>query len=62
MPDSFDPLVRHLSKRVHEMTDLDQTQSECLQLANYGIGGHYEPHFDMATVGLIDLIRLIDLI
>lgn len=31
------------------MTNLDLETAEELQIANYGIGGHYDPHFDFAT-------------
>jgi len=32
------------------VTGLNMETSEELQVANYGIGGHYEPHFDFARV------------
>jgi hypothetical protein len=32
------------------MTGLTMSTAEELQVVNYGIGGHYEPHFDFARV------------
>ncbi|KAI6189236.1 Prolyl 4-hydroxylase alpha-related protein PH4 [Aphelenchoides besseyi] len=41
-------VVDRVNKRVDLMTNLNQETSEELQIANYGIGGHYDPHFDFA--------------
>ncbi|KAL6738222.1 hypothetical protein Aduo_011792 [Ancylostoma duodenale] len=45
------PVVARINRRVEDMTNLNQKTSEDLQIANYGIGGHYAPHFDMSTRG-----------
>ncbi|TKR86888.1 hypothetical protein L596_011391 [Steinernema carpocapsae] len=45
------PVVERINKRIDLMTNLNQDTSEDLQIANYGIGGHYEPHYDMSTRG-----------
>lgn len=42
--------VRRASQRVNAITGLTTDTAEELQVVNYGIGGHYEPHFDFATV------------
>ncbi len=36
--------------RVGAITGLNMATSEDLQVCNYGIGGHYEPHYDYARV------------
>lgn len=40
--------IRNIGLRVEDMTGLSTTTAEELQVVNYGIGGHYEPHFDFA--------------
>ncbi|KAH9490051.1 Prolyl 4-hydroxylase, alpha polypeptide, partial [Bulinus truncatus] len=42
------PLVQKLNNRMEAITGLDMNTAEELQIANYGLGGHYEPHFDYA--------------
>lgn len=37
-------------QRVADVTGLNMETSEELQVSNYGIGGHYEPHYDFARV------------
>jgi hypothetical protein len=39
-----------ITRRVGDITGLDMATAEDLQVVNYGIGGHYEPHFDYARV------------
>lgn len=44
--------VEKLDHRISMLTGLNvkHPYGEYLQVVNYGIGGHYEPHFDHATV------------
>ena len=39
-----------MTRRVGDITGLDMATAEDLQVCNYGIGGHYEPHYDYARV------------
>ncbi|XP_064549963.1 prolyl 4-hydroxylase subunit alpha-2 isoform X1 [Drosophila montana] len=40
------PIMQKMSHHVAEISGLDMRSAEQLQIANYGIGGHYEPHMD----------------
>ncbi|XP_050074561.1 prolyl 4-hydroxylase subunit alpha-1-like isoform X2 [Anopheles maculipalpis] len=48
LKDAEDEMIRRISRRVEDMTGLTMETAEELQVVNYGIGGHYEPHFDFA--------------
>uniref|UniRef100_A0A8R1I1G2 procollagen-proline 4-dioxygenase n=2 Tax=Caenorhabditis japonica TaxID=281687 RepID=A0A8R1I1G2_CAEJA len=41
-------VVERVNQRIDLMTNLEMETAEELQIANYGIGGHYDPHFDHA--------------
>ncbi|XP_065191112.1 prolyl 4-hydroxylase subunit alpha-1-like isoform X2 [Sycon ciliatum] len=41
-------VLAHVNQRIEAITDLSMSTAEELQVVNYGIGGHYEPHFDFA--------------
>merc|ERR1719400_2808384 len=40
--------VGNIYSRTNQISGLNMETSEELQVSNYGIGGHYEPHFDFA--------------
>ena len=40
--------IERIYQRVGDVTGLSMITSEELQVSNYGMGGHYEPHFDFA--------------
>lgn len=61
LKDTVDPLLVNLDHRIGALTGLDvqPPYAEYLQVVNYGIGGHYEPHFDHATVTMGSVINLL---
>lgn len=40
------PVVADINQRLSLITNFDMEQAEQLQVANYGIGGHYDAHYD----------------
>ncbi|NWR86231.1 P4HA3 hydroxylase, partial [Furnarius figulus] len=60
LKDTADPVVRALDRRIAAVTGLDlrPPYAEYLQVVNYGMGGHYEPHFDHATSRKSPLYRM----
>lgn len=46
-------IVEKVNKRIALVTGLELETAEELQVVNYGLGGHYEPHFDFARVKYI---------
>ncbi|XP_072546874.1 prolyl 4-hydroxylase subunit alpha-3 isoform X2 [Salminus brasiliensis] len=58
--DSVHPTIIKVDHRITLLTGLNVQlpYGEHLQVVNYGIGGHYEPHFDHATSTSSPLYRL----
>ncbi|XP_073817096.1 prolyl 4-hydroxylase subunit alpha-1-like [Musca autumnalis] len=48
-----------LNQRIRDMTGFDIEGSEMLQVMNYGLGGHYDTHFDYFNVSdTADIVKL----
>lgn len=45
--------IQDIVQRTEDMTGLDMLAAEELQVVNYGIGGHYEPHYDFSRVSVV---------
>ena len=43
-------IVAKINERIGRVTGLSMESAEMLQVANYGIGGMYLPHYDFAQV------------
>ncbi|XP_042364469.1 prolyl 4-hydroxylase subunit alpha-1-like [Plectropomus leopardus] len=48
------PVVDRINRRIEDLTGLDVTTAEELQVANYGVGGQYEPHYDFGRKDEVD--------
>ena len=48
-----DKNIEAIYRRVGDLSGLSMETSEELQVSNYGMGGHYEPHFDFARVSTL---------
>jgi len=57
-----DDVVANVAKRVEAMTGLTTETAEELQVVNYGVGGHYDPHYDFARVCTMIIINYLFII
>ncbi|XP_049614706.1 prolyl 4-hydroxylase subunit alpha-1 isoform X2 [Syngnathus scovelli] len=46
LDDSEHESVAKMVRKMRDITGLDSTTAEAMQVANYGVGGQYEPHHD----------------
>ncbi|CAH8578260.1 unnamed protein product [Schistosoma turkestanicum] len=46
LPHSMSEITDRISQRIRAVTGLSLETAEDLQVGNYGLGGHYAPHFD----------------
>ncbi|XP_026315299.1 prolyl 4-hydroxylase subunit alpha-2-like isoform X2 [Hyposmocoma kahamanoa] len=44
-------VIARMSQRIEDFTGMSTTHAEQLQIANYGIGGQYNPHYDFDKTG-----------
>ncbi|XP_042909593.1 prolyl 4-hydroxylase subunit alpha-1 [Parasteatoda tepidariorum] len=52
-------VIARINRRIQDVTGISIRTAEPIHIINYGIGGHYDPHFDFAQVGdRIEMFRL----
>uniref|UniRef100_A0AAY5F6M9 procollagen-proline 4-dioxygenase n=1 Tax=Electrophorus electricus TaxID=8005 RepID=A0AAY5F6M9_ELEEL len=49
------PVISKINQRLEDVTGLNMDTAEELQVANYGVGGQYEPHFDFGRVRVLHM-------
>uniref|UniRef100_A0A3Q1JPV1 procollagen-proline 4-dioxygenase n=1 Tax=Anabas testudineus TaxID=64144 RepID=A0A3Q1JPV1_ANATE len=49
-----DPVIARINQRIEDITGLTVDTAELLQVANYGVGGQYEPHFDFSRMSDVE--------
>uniref|UniRef100_A0A3B1JQN5 procollagen-proline 4-dioxygenase n=1 Tax=Astyanax mexicanus TaxID=7994 RepID=A0A3B1JQN5_ASTMX len=54
LEDEDDLVIRRVNQRIEDVTGLTVDTAELLQVANYGVGGQYEPHFDFSRMSDVD--------
>uniref|UniRef100_H2YXY9 procollagen-proline 4-dioxygenase n=1 Tax=Ciona savignyi TaxID=51511 RepID=H2YXY9_CIOSA len=52
--DTSGPVIAKLTRRISEITGLSMNTTEELQVANYGVGGEYPPHLDVASLSEVE--------
>ncbi|XP_034033887.1 prolyl 4-hydroxylase subunit alpha-2-like isoform X2 [Thalassophryne amazonica] len=48
LEDDDDPVIARVNQRLEDISGLTVNTAELLQVANYGVGGQYEPHYDFS--------------
>ncbi|XP_030066957.1 prolyl 4-hydroxylase subunit alpha-2 isoform X3 [Microcaecilia unicolor] len=49
-----DSVIARVNRRMQAITGLSVDTAELLQVANYGLGGQYEPHFDFSRMSDVE--------
>ncbi|XP_030066953.1 prolyl 4-hydroxylase subunit alpha-2 isoform X1 [Microcaecilia unicolor] len=52
-----DSVIARVNRRMQAITGLSVDTAELLQVANYGLGGQYEPHFDFSRKEEADVFK-----
>ncbi|XP_072846282.1 prolyl 4-hydroxylase subunit alpha-2 isoform X1 [Pogona vitticeps] len=57
LEETDDQVVAKVNQRMEQITGLTVKTAELLQVANYGMGGQYEPHFDFSRKDEPDVFK-----